>query len=72
MSLDLVFIILTLVVNVPLAAWVIPETKGLSLEEIGEKFGDEVIVHLTNADDMERKTLHEMTVEEVVEASVRP
>jgi hypothetical protein len=26
----------------------VPETSKLSLEEIGEIFGDEVVVHLTN------------------------
>lgn len=26
----------------------LPETKGLALEEIGEKFGDEVVIHLAS------------------------
>jgi hypothetical protein len=34
-----------------------PETKRLSLEEIGEKFGDEVLVHLTHITDEERAKL---------------
>lgn len=36
-----------------------PETKGLSLEEIGERFGDEVVVHLTDLSQEERLKLDE-------------
>ncbi|KAL1866257.1 hypothetical protein Plec18167_009097 [Paecilomyces lecythidis] len=43
----LLFIVLT-VINTPIVWYVFPETKGLSLEEIGEKFGDEVVVHLAD------------------------
>lgn len=35
------------VVSIVLVYFVIPETKNLSLEEIGELFGDEVVVHLS-------------------------
>lgn len=42
----LLFIILS-VINIPLMWFYFPETKGLALEEIGEKFGDEVIIRLT-------------------------
>ncbi len=52
----LLFIILT-VINIPLVVYFFPETKGLSLEEIGEKFGDEVVVHLTDLTDEERRQL---------------
>ncbi|KAI9842253.1 MAG: hypothetical protein M1830_007818, partial [Pleopsidium flavum] len=34
-------------------------TKGLSLEEINEKFGDEVAVHLTHITDEEQAKLDE-------------
>jgi hypothetical protein len=33
------------------------QTKGLSLEEINERFGDEVVVYLTNATDKEREDI---------------
>jgi hypothetical protein len=33
------------------------QTKGLSLEEINEKFGEEVVVHFSNATEKERATL---------------
>lgn len=52
----LLFIILT-VINIPIIWWYFPETKGLSLEEIGEKFGDEVVVHLTHITTAERQQL---------------
>lgn len=52
----LLFIILT-AINIPLVWWLFPETKGLSLEEIGAVFGDEVAVHLTDLTEEERKDL---------------
>jgi MFS family permease len=54
----LLFIILT-AINIPLVWYYFPETKGLSLEEIGEKFGDEVAVHLTNITEEEKLKLDE-------------
>jgi hypothetical protein len=60
----LLFIILTSI-NIPLFWYFAPETKGLSLEEIGEQFGDEIGVHLTHITDEERKKLDaEIDVEE--------
>lgn len=35
------------VVTIVLIYFFVPETSNLSLEEIGELFGDEVVVHLT-------------------------
>ena len=52
----LLFIILT-IIHIPLIWYLFPETMGLSLEEIGEKFGDEVVVHLTNLTDEQRAAL---------------
>ena len=43
----IVFICLTLL-NITILVFWCPETKGLSLEEINEKFGDEVVVHLAD------------------------
>lgn len=42
----LLFILLT-AICAPLLWIMLPETKGLALEEIGEKFGDNVAVRLT-------------------------
>ncbi len=54
------FIALTAVCT-PLMWYLFPETKGLSLEEIGEKFGDEVVVHLTEITDEQLAQLDEIT-----------
>lgn len=43
----LIFICLS-AVNIPIIWYTFPETKGLALEEIGEKFGDPVALHLTH------------------------
>ncbi|KAH7907374.1 general substrate transporter [Hygrophoropsis aurantiaca] len=45
----LLFICLT-VVDIGVIWWYFPETKGLSLEEINVRFGDEVAVHFSDAD----------------------
>lgn len=52
----MVFVALT-VVNIFLVYWLFPETAGLSLEEIGAKFGDEVVVQLTTLTSEERDLL---------------
>ncbi|KIX06601.1 uncharacterized protein Z518_04577 [Rhinocladiella mackenziei CBS 650.93] len=50
------FIILT-AINTPALWYFCPETKRLSLEEIGDRFGDEVLVHLTHITNEERAQL---------------
>ncbi|MCJ1303989.1 hypothetical protein MMC08_006800 [Hypocenomyce scalaris] len=52
----IIFIILTFINIIILYFWC-PETRGLSLEEINEKFGDEVVIHLTNATKEQREDL---------------
>jgi hypothetical protein len=52
----IVFACLTLV-SIVVIYFMYPETKGKSLEELAELFGDPVVVHLTNATDEEK---HEM------------
>ena len=43
-----------------------PETKGKSLEELAELFGDPVVVHLTNATEAEKEEMdREIKSEEV-------
>jgi hypothetical protein len=39
--------------------WRLPETNGLSLEEIAAKFGDEVAVDLSHLDEERRRALDE-------------
>lgn len=52
----LLFIILT-AINIPLVWYFFPETKGLSLEEIGGKFGDDVAVRITDISEEQRAQL---------------
>lgn len=52
----LVFIVLT-AINIPIVWWTFPETKGLALEEISEKFGDKVALHLTHLTAEQREEL---------------
>ncbi|CAK7204028.1 hypothetical protein SEUCBS139899_006779 [Sporothrix eucalyptigena] len=52
----LLFIALTFI-NIIIIWRTFPETKGLSLEEIGEVFGDEVAVRLTHLTSAERELL---------------
>ena len=55
------------------------KTKGLSLEEVGEIFGDEVILHITHITDVERAKLdtaiglqkEQQSVEEIERVSQR-
>lgn len=64
----LLFIILT-AVNIPLLIYFFPETKGLSLEEIGEKFGDEVVIHLTDLTEEEKAALDREIEESKIEGT---
>lgn len=45
------------VVSVIVIYFMYPETKGKSLEELAELFGDPVVVHLTNATDEEKREM---------------
>lgn len=56
----IVFIVLTAVCT-PCMWYLFPETNGLSLEEIGERFGDEVVVHLNEVTDEQLEQLDEIT-----------
>lgn len=45
------------VVFIPVIYFYFPETAGLSLEEINAKFGDDVAVHINDADEGQRAAL---------------
>jgi hypothetical protein len=51
-----VFACLTFV-SVLVVYFMYPETKGKSLEELAELFGDTVVVHLTDATDEQRQAM---------------
>jgi hypothetical protein len=59
----LVFLIITSI-NIFIVWWIFPETKGLSLEEIGELFGDHVAVQLTQLTMEERELLDQRILSE--------
>ncbi|EXJ66855.1 uncharacterized protein A1O5_10050 [Cladophialophora psammophila CBS 110553] len=63
----LVFICLT-TVCIPIIWMTFPETRGFSLEEINEKFGDHVEIHLTHITTKEKAEL-DMVVESNVRAT---
>lgn len=50
--------------NIVIVWWLFPETKGLSLEEIGELFGDDVAVELTQLTSEERDLLDQKILSE--------
>lgn len=58
-----VFLVLTFI-NIFVVWWLFPETKGLSLEEIGELFGDDVAVQLTQLTMEERELLDQKILSE--------
>ena len=55
-NLWLVFACLTFV-SIIVIYFMYPETKGKSLEELAELFGDPVVVHLTDATDEQRQQM---------------
>jgi predicted MFS family arabinose efflux permease len=61
----LVFVCLT-VVTILVIYFMYPETKGRSLEELAELFGDRVVVHVTNATEEERARIEQEIKSEVV------
>ncbi|VUC25612.1 unnamed protein product [Clonostachys rosea] len=52
----ILFIVLTSI-NIVIIYFLFPETKGLTLEEVGERFNDEVAVHITHITEEERNKL---------------
>lgn len=58
-----VFLVITFV-NIIIVWRLFPETKGLSLEEIGELFGDDVAVQLTQLTAEERELLDQRILSE--------
>ncbi|OAL34558.1 hypothetical protein AYO20_06188 [Fonsecaea nubica] len=67
----LIFIIVPLI-GAAIMALFYPETKGLALEEIGQKFGDEVAIDLTHLSAEERARLDKALVHsEVVEMEIK-
>ena len=61
----LVFVCLT-VVTIVVLIFMYPETKGRSLEELAELFGDRVVVHVTNATEEEKARMDQDIKTEVV------
>jgi predicted MFS family arabinose efflux permease len=61
----LVFVCLT-AVTIVIIYFYYPETKGKSLEELAELFGDPVLVHLTNATEAEKAEIDAEIKTEVI------
>ena len=61
----LVFVCLT-VVTIVVLIFMYPETKGRSLEELAELFGDRVVVHVTNATEEQKARMDQDIKTEVV------
>lgn len=57
-TIDLVFILVP-AACVPLEYLFLPETRGLALEEIAAKFGDEVAVDISHLSEERRRALDE-------------
>jgi hypothetical protein len=62
---EIVFAVLTLISTI-VVYFMYPETKGKSLEELAELFGDPVIVHLTDATEEERMKIDEQIKNDLV------
>ena len=54
------------IIFLPLIYFFFPETARLSLEEIGQKFGDEVAVHVNDVDEEQRNKLDRFLAEKDV------
>jgi hypothetical protein len=65
MLINTVFACLTLV-SVIVIYFMYPETKGKSLEELAELFGDPVVVHLTDATDEQKQQMNMDIKQEMV------
>jgi len=64
-----VFICLT-TISIAVIYFLYPETKGRSLEELAELFGDPVVVHLTTATEAERFEMDIQIKNELIEEQV--
>lgn len=56
-------------INILVIFFYYPETKGRSLEELSELFGDPVVVNLTKATDAEKEEMDSHIKNDLVEAA---